>query len=294
MNTMPDAYPVSAVSLADGLNSYLNKVNSFPLLSQEEEQALFVRFQRDNDLDAARKIVLSHLRFVVHIARSYSGYGLPIEDLIQEGSVGLMKSVKRFDTSRGVRLSSFAVHWIRAEIQEYILKNWKLVKVATTKAQRKLFFNLRKMKKKLAWLSKTDATLIAEDLAVDVADVHEMDSRLYQKDSAFDMSFGDRPLDDDENFVTAAVLEDHSNNPDVVLENYRIATDYSIALARALDQLDIREREILRRRWLNVDKATLNELANQYAISKERVRQIEIAAMKKVKRILEQQNLSDI
>ena len=180
-----------SASLTGGFQSYLNYVNSLPLLTEDEERDLFTRFQQQNDLEAARKIVLSHLRFVVYIAKSYSGYGLPLEDLVQEGSVGLMKSVKRFDLSKGVRLASFAVHWIKAEIHEYVLRNWKLVKVATTKAQRKLYFNLRKMKKQLGWMNQNELDHIADSLDVDAKDVAEMESRLYQHDSHFDESFGE-------------------------------------------------------------------------------------------------------
>ena len=264
-----------SASLTGGFQPYLNYVNSLPLLTEDEERDLFIRFQQQNDLEAARKIVLSHLRFVAYIAKSYSGYGLPLEDLVQEGSVGLMKSVKRFDLSKGVRLASFAVHWIKAEIHEYVLRNWKLVKVATTKAQRKLYFNLRKMKKQLGWMNQDEVDRIADSLNVDEKDVAEMESRLYQHDAHFDESFGESRTPEDHP-ATARVLEDRAFCPEKIIND-----DFQQRCLREihqyLQQLDERARDILQCRWLADEgsKATLKVLANKYDISMERVRQIE-------------------
>jgi RNA polymerase sigma-32 factor len=262
------------------LDSYIDRVSQIPVLSKEDEVALATRFRSDSDLDAARQLVLSHLRFVVHIARGYLGYGLPMGDLVQEGNVGLMKAVKRFDPTVGVRLVSFAVHWIRAEIHEYVLRNWRLVKVATTKSQRKLFFNLRKMKKNLAWLSEAETAAVARDLGVDVADVREMEQRL----SARDMSFDPTPESDEEETYSPAMYLPASNaDPAIEVENEEWEDDSSERLELALEKLDERSRSILKRRWMTDDKATLHELADEYGISAERVRQVESNAINKLK-----------
>jgi len=265
------------------LDSYIDRVSQIPVLSKEDEVALAVRFRSEADLDAARQLVLSHLRFVVHIARGYLGYGLPMGDLVQEGNVGLMKAVKRFDPGVGVRLVSFAVHWIRAEIHEYVLRNWRLVKVATTKSQRKLFFNLRKMKKNLAWLSEAETAAVARDLGVDVADVREMEQRL----SARDMSFDPTPESDEEETYSPAMYLPASNaDPAVEVENEEWEEDSTERLSMALEKLDERSRSILKRRWMTDDKATLHELADEYGISAERVRQVESNAINKLKGLM--------
>src|SRR5271168_4050138 len=262
------------------LDAYLDRVGRIPVLTREEERELAEEFRFKEDLDAARKLVLSHLRFVVHIARGYSGYGLPMGDLVQEGNVGLMKAVKRFDPNVGVRLVSFAVHWIRAEIHEYVLRNWRLVKVATTKSQRKLFFNLRKMKKNLAWLSEEETQAVARDLGVDVSDVREMEQRL----SARDMSFDPTPESDEEESYSPAMYLPASNaDPAVEVEREEWEEDSSDRLGEALEKLDERSRAILKRRWMTDNKATLHELADEYGISAERVRQVESNAINKLK-----------
>ena len=265
------------------LDSYIDRVSQIPVLSKEDEVALAVRFRSEADLDAARQLVLSHLRFVVHIARGYLGYGLPMGDLVQEGNVGLMKAVKRFDPAVGVRLVSFAVHWIRAEIHEYVLRNWRLVKVATTKSQRKLFFNLRKMKKNLAWLSEAETAAVARELGVDVADVREMEQRL----SARDMSFDPTPESDEEETYSPAMYLPASNaDPATEIENEEWEEDSTERLSMALEKLDERSRSILKRRWMTDNKATLHELADEYGISAERVRQVESNAINKLKGLM--------
>jgi RNA polymerase sigma-32 factor len=265
------------------LDSYIDRVAQIPVLTREAELALAVRFRAENDLDAARELVLSHLRFVVHIARGYLGYGLPMGDLVQEGNVGLMKAVKRFDPTVGVRLVSFAVHWIRAEIHEYVLRNWRLVKVATTKSQRKLFFNLRKRKKNLAWLSEAETAAVARDLRVAVSDVREMEQRL----SARDMSFDPAPeAGEEETYSPAMYLPASNADPAIELEREEWNEDSSDRLGIALDKLDDRSRDILKRRWMTDDKATLHELAAEYNISAERVRQIESNAIGKLKGLM--------
>jgi RNA polymerase sigma-32 factor len=265
------------------LDSYIDRVSQIPVLSKEDEIALAVRFRSEADLEAARQLVLSHLRFVVHIARGYLGYGLPMGDLVQEGNVGLMKAVKRFDPTVGVRLVSFAVHWIRAEIHEYVLRNWRLVKVATTKSQRKLFFNLRKMKKNLAWLSEAETAAVARDLGVDVADVREMEQRL----SARDMSFDPTPESDEEETYSPAMYLPASNaDPAIEVENDEWEEDSTERLSIALEKLDERSRSILKRRWMTENKATLHELADEYGISAERVRQVETNAINKLKGLM--------
>jgi RNA polymerase sigma-32 factor len=265
------------------LDSYIDRVSQIPVLSKEDERALATRFRSEGDLEAARELVLSHLRFVVHIARGYLGYGLPMGDLVQEGNVGLMKAVKRFDPGVGVRLVSFAVHWIRAEIHEYVLRNWRLVKVATTKSQRKLFFNLRRMKKNLAWLSEDETKAVAKDLGVEVSDVREMEQRL----SARDMSFDPAPESDDEESYSPAMYLPASNaDPAIEVEREEWDEDSSDRLSIALEKLDERSRSILKRRWMTEDKATLHELADEYGISAERVRQVESNAINKLKGLM--------
>jgi RNA polymerase sigma-32 factor len=263
------------------LDAYIDTVSRIPVLSRDEELQLARRYRDESDLDAARSLVLSHLRFVVHIARGYSGYGLPIGDLVQEGNVGLMKAVKRFDPGVGVRLVSFAVHWIRAEIHEYVLRNWRLVKVATTKAQRKLFFNLRKAKKNLAWLSAEETKAVAKELGVSPAEVTEMEQRLSARDVAFDPA----PDADDEEGVysPASYLPAPDSDPAVAVEREEWDDASTKRLGHAIESLDSRSKEIIRRRWLADDKATLHELADEYAVSAERIRQIEAQALKKLR-----------
>jgi RNA polymerase sigma-32 factor len=273
----PDALVAGPLGSFD---AYAERVSRIPVLSREEESALATRFHRDNDLEAARALVMSHLRFVLHIARGYSGYGLPIGDLVQEGNVGLMKAVKRFNPDMGVRLVSFAVHWIRAEIHDYVLRNWRLVKVATTKAQRKLFFNLRRMKKNFAWLTHEETQAVARDLGVTAAEVTEMEQRL----SARDLSFDPVPNQDDEDHHGPSMyLPAPDADPAVQVEGSEWDSDVRERLAGAVAKLDARSQDILRRRWMNDEKATLHELANQYGVSAERIRQIETAAMQRVK-----------
>src|SRR3984893_10643648 len=265
------------------LDSYIDRVSQIPVLSKEDEIALAVRFRSEADLEAARQLVLSHLRFVVHIARGYLGYGLPMGDLVQEGNVGLMKAVKRFDPTVGVRLVSFAVHWIRAEIHEYVLRNWRLVKVATTKSQRKLFFNLRKMKKNLAWLSEEETRAVARDLGVDVADVREMEQRLSARDKSFDPT---PASDEEEAYSPALYLRATHADPAIEVEREEWEEDSSDRLVLAMEKLDERSRNILKRRWMTEDKATLHELADEYGISAERVRQVESNAISKLKGLM--------
>jgi RNA polymerase sigma-32 factor len=265
------------------LDAYIDRVSQIPVLSKEDEIALAIRFRSEGDLDAARQLVLSHLRFVVHIARGYLGYGLPMGDLVQEGNVGLMKAVKRFDPAVGVRLVSFAVHWIRAEIHEYVLRNWRLVKVATTKSQRKLFFNLRKMKKNLTWLTEAETNAVAKDLGVEAKDVREMEQRL----SARDMSFDPTPeSDEDDTYSPAMYLPASNADPATLVERAEWEEDSTDRLDAALERLDQRSRDILKRRWMTDDKATLHELADEYGISAERVRQVEANAIAKLKGLM--------
>ena len=265
------------------LDAYIDRVSQIAVLSKEDEVALAARFRSEGDLEAARQLVLSHLRFVVHIARGYLGYGLPMGDLVQEGNVGLMKAVKRFDPGVGVRLVSFAVHWIRAEIHEYVLRNWRLVKVATTKSQRKLFFNLRRMKKNLAGLSEEETRAVARDLGVEEKDVREMEQRL----SARDMSFDPAPdTDEEENYSPAMYLPASNSDPALEVEREEWEEDSSDRLTIAMAKLDERSRSILKRRWMTDDKATLHELADEYGISAERVRQVETNAISKLKGLM--------
>ena len=264
-------------------DAYVERVRQIPVLSREQEQQLALRFRDTEDLDAARQLVLSHLRFVLHIARGYAGYGLPVSDLVQEGNVGLMKAVKRFDPSVGVRLVSFAVHWIRAEIHEYVLRNWRLVRIATTKAQRKLFFNLRRVKSNLGWLSAEETRAVAADLGVTPAEVTDMEQRLSARDASFD------PLptgDEDEGYGPAAYLAAAGADPAESVESEEWSDDSNAQLAQGLQSLDERSSSILRRRWLAEPKATLQELAREYGVSAERIRQIEAAAFTRLRRLL--------
>jgi RNA polymerase sigma-32 factor len=266
------------------LDAYIERVSRIPVLSREQESELAIRLTRDGDLPAARELVLSHLRFVVHIARGYSGYGLPVGDLIQEGNVGLMKAVKRFDPAVGVRLVSFAVHWIRAEIHEYVLRNWRLVKIATTKAQRKLFFNLRRFKKNLGWLTDAETRAVALDLGVSMQEVSEMEQRLTSRDLSFDPT--PESDEDETSFAPAAYLPSPEADPSVALENQQWEESTSDRLADAMGSLDERSRTILRSRWMTEDKATLHDLAKQYGVSAERIRQIEANAIKKLRGLI--------
>ncbi len=267
-------------------DAYMDKVSRIPVLSREDESELAKRFRNEGDLEAARQLVLSHLRFVVHIARGYSGYGLPLGDVVQEGNVGLMKAVKRFDPTVGVRLVSFAVHWIRAEIHEYVLRNWRLVKVATTKAQRKLFFNLRKMKKNLAWLSHEETQAVARDLKVSPAEVTEMEKRLAARDLSFDPVPDTGSEDGDETYSPAAYLPAPDADPAAQIENAEWEDSTGDRLASAMQTLDPRARDILVSRWTGEAKATLHELAEKYGVSAERVRQIEANAIKKLRGLM--------
>jgi RNA polymerase sigma-32 factor len=266
-------------------DAYMDKVSRIPVLSREDETELAKRFRDEGDLEAARQLVLSHLRFVVHIARGYSGYGLPLGDVVQEGNVGLMKAVKRFDPDVGVRLVSFAVHWIRAEIHEYVLRNWRLVKVATTKAQRKLFFNLRKLKKNLAWLSAEETRAVARDLNVSPEEVTEMEKRLAARDLSFD-PVPDTSEDGDETYSPAAYLPAPDSDPAVQIENAEWDDTTGDRLQAAMQTLDARARDILVSRWTGDAKATLHDLADKYGVSAERVRQIEANAIKKLRGLM--------
>lgn len=277
---------VDALAPGQNLAAYMQTVNSIAVLSAEEEKQLAEDLYYNESLEAARRLVMSHLRFVVHIAKSYAGYGLNQGDLIQEGNVGLMKAVKRFNPEKGVRLVSFAVHWIKAEMHEFILRNWRIVKVATTKAQRKLFFNLRGQKKKLAWLTSEEAKAVAEDLNVDVKHVHEMEGRL----SAFDANFDAGADDDDESAFQAPAnyLEDRRYDPSALIEDVDWRENSVSGLELALGELDDRSRDILQQRWLDDEnKATLHDLAAKYGVSAERIRQLEKNAMKKLKTHME-------
>lgn len=270
-----------ALVTQDSLDSYIRSVNSYPMLTAEEEHELAERLHYSGDIEAAKGLILSHLRFVVHVARGYSGYGLPMADLVQEGNIGLMKAVKRFNPEVGVRLVSFAVHWIKAEIHEYVLRNWRIVKIATTKAQRKLFFNLRKSKKRLGWFNNGEVETVARELGVDPAEVREMESRLAAQDATFELT-----VDDDETGVSSApvlYLEDKSSDvaDNYEAENYEAHTNNRLSLA--LSSLDERSQHIVRSRWLDDAKATLQDLADEYGVSAERIRQLEKNAMRKLK-----------
>src|SRR5690554_3447458 len=275
-NSLPVPSPIGS------LDAYIGAVYQIPVLSAEDEQALARRYRDEEDLDAAQELVHSHLRFVVHVARGYMGYGLPLGDLIQEGNIGLMKAVKRFDPSVGVRLVSFAVHWIRAEMHEYILKNWRIVKVATTKAQRKLFFNLRRSKKRLGWLNAAEVSAVAQDLNVSEREVLEMESRLSGRDIGFDA-----PSDEDDERAPpapAAYLVAREEDPAQAYERSSSQDDKLGLLREGMARLDARSRDIIMRRWLDDEsKVTLQELADEYGVSAERIRQVEANALKKMK-----------
>jgi RNA polymerase sigma-32 factor len=275
--------PIQQLVPGGDLSAYIQSVGSIPVLSAERERELAEDLFYHDSVEAARQLVMSHLRFVVHIAKSYKGYGLAQADLIQEGNVGLMKAVKRFDPEKGVRLVSFAVHWIKAEIHEYVLRNWRIVKIATTKAQRKLFFNLRSAKKELSWLSNDEVHSVAADLGVDVAEVRRMEGRLSSVDVGFDADT------DDERGPVAPVhyLEDHSADPALLLESDNLEESNHQSLSLALSDLDERSRDILQSRWLSDNKATLHDLADRYGVSAERIRQLEQAAMKKLRVAME-------
>ncbi len=282
---MSQALPVMLdVKGNQGLAQYLQQVNDAPILSAEEERALAVRLRDDNDLDAARQLVYSHMRYVISVARGFMGYGLPIQDLIQEGNIGLMKAVKRFDPERDVRLVSFAVHWIRAEIYDYVIKNWRIVKVATTKAQRKLFFNLRKSRDRLGWMRQNEVEDIAGRLDVDSEVVKEMESRLTGSDISFD------PVESDDELAPspAGYLADNRYDPARILARVDEASERSSQLGEALAKLDDRSRDIIQRRWLGQEgsKPTLSDLAQEYGVSAERIRQIEKKAMDNMKAML--------
>jgi RNA polymerase sigma-32 factor len=272
-------YDLALAGPVGSLDSYIQAVGGISVLSREDEQVLARRLRDDEDLDAARDLVMAHLRFVIHIAKGYTGYGLPLNDLIQEGNVGLMKAVKRFDPEYGVRLVSFAVHWIRAEIHEFVLKNWRIVKVATTKAQRKLFFNLRKKKKTLSWLTDAETKAIAKDLGVKPQEVSEMEKRLHSRDAIFDPT---PDMDDERNFTPAAYLPSPDADPAKQVEASDWNEDATTRMRAALNILDDRSRRILEERWLTEDKMTLHELAAEYGISAERIRQLEVNAIKKL------------
>jgi len=267
------------------LDQYIHAAFKIPVLSAEEERSLALRLQSEGDLDAARELVMSHLRFVVRVARGYSGYGLALGDLVQEGNIGLMKAVKRFDPDAGVRLVSYAVHWIRAEIHEFVLRNWRIVKVATTKAQRKLFFNLRSKKQRLGWLNQDEVNGVAEDLGVKPEVVMEMESRLSGQDIGFDLTAADDG-EDSHHFAPAAYLTDESNDPALTIEQADWSSEATSNLSTAMEQLDDRSRTILQERWLADKKSTLHELAARYDISAERIRQLEKNAISKLKKTM--------
>lgn len=263
-------------------DAYVGAVKQLPALSVEEERELAVRFHENNDLDAARQLIMANIRFVMHIARGYTGYGLALPDLVQEGTIGLMKAVKRFDPNKGVRLVSFAVHWIRAEIHEFVIRNWRIVKIATTKAQRKLFFNLRKTKKSLNWLNKDEASALADDLGVKLETVYEMEKRFDSPDMAYDSPKQDES-GERKSFSPSNTLTSDNMDPAILLEDNDWGKHKQQKLQDALEQLDQRSREILEKRWLSENKATLTELADRYQVSAERIRQLEKNAMKKIK-----------
>jgi RNA polymerase sigma-32 factor len=270
-------------SALGSLDAYVNAVHQIPVLTLEEEQALARQYLGQEDLDSAKRLVMSHLRFVVHVARGYSGYGLQLADLIQEGNIGLMKAVKRFDPDMGVRLVSFAVHWIRAEMHEFILRNWRIVKIATTKAQRKLFFNLRKSKKRLGWMNAAEVAVVAKDLGVTTTDVLEMESRLSGRDITFDAP---TDADEDDKPAPVAYLVDNNADPYHALESDSQESSDLDSLKQGLAALDARSRDIITRRWLrDENKATLQELADEYGVSAERIRQVEVNAMKKMRAV---------
>ncbi len=277
---VPYTHDLALTGPVGSLDAYIQAVGSVSVLTKEEEQSLARRLREREDLGAARELVMAHLRFVVHIAKGYTGYGLPIADLIQEGNVGLMKAVKRFDPDYDVRLVSFAVHWIRAEIHEFVLRNWRIVKVATTKAQRKLFFNLRKSKKSLAWLSAAETEAVAKDLGVSAKEVTEMEKRLSARDALFDPAPN---ADEDRVFSPAAYLPAQDSDPAKLVEDFDWESDATTRMAAAIETLDERSRDIVQSRWLTEDKKTLHQLAEVYGVSAERIRQIEVNAIKKLR-----------
>ena len=280
---------LSTMTLPVGsIDAYIHRVNQIPMLTLEEEQECAERFRADGDLESARRLVLAHLRYVVRVARGYLGYGLPLNDLIQEGNIGLMKAVKRFDPAMGVRLVSFAVHWIKSEIHEFVLQNWRIVKVATTKAQRKLFFNMRKMKKRLGWFKPEEVDAVAQDLGVSREDVLVMEQRLNAMDVSFDIPDAD---EDDQAYKSAPAryLQDDNSVPARLFEQENTSMQSHEKLHLALERLDERSQDILQQRWLVDDKAiTLHALADKYGISAERVRQLENNAMKKLRQYMEE------
>lgn len=270
------------------IEAYIQGVNNIPMLTAEQEKELGERLQNEGDVDAARQLIMSHLRFVVHVARGYAGYGLAQADLIQEGNIGLMKAVKRFNPAVGVRLVSFAVHWVKAEIHEFVLRNWRVVKVATTKAQRKLFFNLRKSKKRLGWFTSAEVKTVAETLGVSTKDVVEMESRMSYSDQAFDL-YADDDSDKDSgsmSFSPAQYLEDNASDVALQVERENWDKSASQRLTNAISELDERSQDIVKSRWLAEDKATLQYLADRYGVSAERVRQLEKNAMKKLREFI--------
>jgi len=276
-----------AIAPLGNLESYVRAANTWPMLSAEEEKALAERLHYQGDLDAAKTLILSHLRFVVHIARNYSGYGLPQADLVQEGNIGLMKAVRRFNPEVGVRLVSFAVHWIKAEIHEYVLRNWRIVKVATTKAQRKLFFNLRKTKQRLGWFNQDEVEMVARELGVSSKDVREMESRMAAQDMPFDMSADDESSEG-RSMAPVLYLQDKTSDFADGIEEDNWDAHAADKLSYAMEGLDERSQHIIRARWLDEDnKTTLQELADQYGVSAERVRQLEKNAMKKLRMAIE-------
>jgi RNA polymerase sigma-32 factor len=276
LQTMELHLPVSSNSL----EAYLHHINQIPMLSAEEEHELALRLAKDGDLLAAKRMIMAHLRYVARVAKGYLGYGLPLADLIQEGNIGLMKAVRRFNPQIGVRLVTFAMHWIKAEIHEYILRNWRIVKVATTKAQRKLFFNLRSLKKRLGWMSSQEVNEVAKDLGVKPETVREMEARMAASDASFDMTSDDA---EEEHFAPAGFLEDHRYNPAAQLENANWSEQAADTIHKAMAQLDERSQDIIRTRWLDENKLTLHELADKYHVSAERIRQLEKNAMEKLK-----------
>jgi len=281
---MSNNVTLGLATTSGSMDSYLSAVRQITMLTVDEERELATRLQKDGDLQSAQKLVMAHLRFVVHIAKGYSGYGLPMLDLIQEGNIGLMKAVKRFDPTMNVRLVSYAVHWIRAEIHEFILKNWRIVKVATTKAQRKLFFNLRSSKKRLGWFNNEEVHAVARDLDVSPEVVLEMESRLSGVDTSFD---GPTDMDDDEKITApASFLQSSESDPAIQVENEDWGDQGKMHLRSALATLDARSRDILEQRWLSDKKSTLHELAAHYKISAERIRQLESSAIMKLKNVL--------
>ncbi|WP_105170829.1 RNA polymerase sigma factor RpoH [Pseudoalteromonas sp. T1lg24] len=281
-----NALTLSMPQNAGSIESYLQAVSTIPMLSADEEKALAEKLQDSGDLNAARALIMSHLRFVAHIAKSYSGYGLPQADLIQEGNVGLMKAVKRFDPTVGVRLVSFAVHWIKAEIHEYVLKNWRIVKVATTKAQRKLFFNLRKNKKRLGWFNHEEVQTVANELGVSEKDVREMESRMSSQDMGFDLNADEDDGVTQSQFSPVQYLTDQSSDLAETVEEEQWQDNSNQRLFSALNTLDDRSQDIIRARWLAEEKETLQDLAAKYQVSAERVRQLEKSAMKKLQNLM--------